>query len=84
MGGTSLGASTLQPTGEHPGQTGLKITALAVEDAAKILSAAAGRAISVAMIREDIEAGAPTNADNTINLVQYAAWLVGEVARRGD
>jgi len=74
----------LQPTGEHPGQTGLKITALAVEDAAKILSAAAGRAISVATIREDIEAGAPLNPDGTLNLVQYGAWLVGEVARHGD
>ena len=74
----------MKQSGEHPGQTGLKITALAVEDAAKILSAAAGRAISLATIREDIEAGAPVNADGTLNLVHYAAWLVGEVARRGD
>ena len=32
----------------------------------------------------DIDAGAPTNGDGTINLVQYAAWLVKEMANRGD
>ena len=32
------------------------------------------------MIREDIAEGAPTNADGTLNLVHYAAWLVQEMA----
>jgi len=36
------------------------------------------------MLREDIDAGAPTNADGTINLVHYAAWLVKELTGRGD
>jgi len=36
------------------------------------------------MIRYDIEAGAPVNADGTVNLVHYAAWLAKETASRGD
>jgi hypothetical protein len=35
------------------------------------------------MLRADIDAGAPANADGTINLVHYAAWLVKEMGR-GD
>ena len=26
-------------------------------------------------VEKDLEAGAPTNADGTVNLVHYAAWL---------
>jgi len=32
----------------------------------------------VEMIREDIDDGAPLNADGTLNLVHYAAWLARE------
>lgn len=35
------------------------------------------------MVRADIEAGAPTNADGTLNLIHYAAWLAKEAAH-GD
>ncbi len=56
---------------------------LTVEQAARLLSAAGPRPISVAMLREDLDAGAPTNADGTINLVHFAAWLVKEMGR-GD
>ncbi len=57
-----------------------KITALTLAQAAKILAAAGSRRITEAMVRADIDAGAPTNADGTVNLVHYAAWLVREVA----
>jgi hypothetical protein len=57
--------------------------ALAVPDAARLLSKAGGILVTETMIRADIEAGAPTNADGTINLVHFAAWLVRELAR-GD
>ena len=53
-----------------------KITALTPGQAAKILSAAGQRRITETMIQADIEAGAPTNADGTINLIHYTAWLV--------
>ncbi len=57
-----------------------KITALTPAQLARILAAAGSRRITEAMVRADIDAGAPTNADGTINLVHYTAWLVREVA----
>jgi len=50
-------------------------TALTVAQMAKVLSAAGGRRVTEAMVRADIDAGAPTNPDGTLNLVHYAAWL---------
>jgi hypothetical protein len=55
--------------------------ALALCDAARVFSAAAGATIDVAMLEADIAAGAPANADGTLNVVHYAAWLVREIAR---
>lgn len=57
--------------------------ALALEDAARLLAKVGGPSISESMLREDLAAGAPMNADGTINLVHYAAWLVREMGR-GD
>jgi hypothetical protein len=51
------------------------------EQAAKLLSAAAKVRVPVEQIAADLEAGAPQNADGTINLVHYAAWLVKEMGR---
>lgn len=59
-------------------------TAIAVADAARLLSAAGGRSVTPEQIEADIEAGMPTNADGTINLVRYAAWLVKEMSAGGD
>jgi hypothetical protein len=56
---------------------------LSIEQAGKLLSAAYRERIQVAKIQEDIDAGAPTNADGTINLVNYAAWQAEEMGR-GD
>ena len=58
--------------------------ALRIEDAARLLTKAGGRIISEKMLREDIDAGAPTNHDGTINLVHYAAWLVQQMSGRTD
>ena len=58
--------------------------ALGVADAARLLSAVGGQRIGVEMIEADVAAGAPTNADGTINLVHYAAFLVKEMATIGD
>jgi len=54
-------------TAEHAQQ--LNPAALIPEDAARMLG------ISPDMMQADLDAGAPTNADGTINLVHYAAWL---------
>jgi len=57
--------------------------ALALADAARLLAKVGGPSITEAMLRDDVADGAPTNADGTINLVHYAAWLVKEMGR-GD
>ncbi len=54
---------------------------LTVDQAARLLSAASPRPVTVAMLRADIDTGAPTNADGTMNLVHYAAWLAREMGR---
>jgi hypothetical protein len=57
---------------------------LAPDQAAKILSAAAKIHIPVEQILEDRTHGAPCNADGTINLMHYAAWLLKEMGRGSD
>lgn len=47
----------------------LSPTALALADAARMLSMAAGATIDVTMLEADVVAGAPTNANGTLNLV---------------
>jgi len=60
----------------------LNPTSLAIADAALLLTKAGGQTVSVAMIEADLAAGAPANADGTINLVHFAAWLAREMANR--
>ena len=57
--------------------------ALRLDVLARILSAAGPKVVTVDMLQADIDAGAPTNADGTINLVHYVAWLVKEMGH-GD
>lgn len=61
----------------------LSPTSMTFADAAKLLSVVGGSPVTEDMLREDIGLGAPANADGTLNIVHYAAWLVREVAR-GD
>ena len=56
-------------------------TRLPIEQAAKLLSAAYRERIDALKIQEDIDSGAPTNSDGTINLVNYAAWQSEEMGR---
>ena len=49
--------------------------ALAGAEAARLLAKASSEPVTEAMIRGDIDDGAPTNPDGTVNLVHYAAWL---------
>lgn len=44
--------------------------------AAELLAREGQPKITTAMIEADVQAGAPTNPDGTINLVQYAAWIL--------
>ena len=54
---------------------------LRLSDAARLLSAASGQAITAEKLEQDVVLGAPTNQDGTLNLVHFAAWLVKEMAR---
>lgn len=62
----------------------LNPSAMSIADAARVLSRIGGQAVTEQMLRADIDAGAPTNRDGALNLVHYAAWLVKEMASRGD
>ena len=62
----------------------LSPSGLSLEQAARVLAAVGARYATVENIRRDIQAGAPVNADGTVNLVHYAAWLAKEMAARGD
>lgn len=48
---------------------------------AKLLTDAARQRVTVAALKADVAAGAPTNPDGTMDLVAYAAWLL---ARRAE
>jgi hypothetical protein len=56
-------------------------SALTVLDLVRMLAKVGGHGVSEEKVREDLAAGAPTNADGTVNLVHYGAWLVKEMGR---
>lgn len=62
------------PAGANP-------TRLTHPQFAELLSKMSKREVSVKEIKEDIEHGAPTNEDGTINLIHYCAWLVGQAKK---
>jgi hypothetical protein len=65
---------------QDPEKQSLSLAALTVADLAKLLTRVNGQPVPVSMIEADLAAGAPANADGTINLVHYAAWHAREVA----
>lgn len=66
-------------TGPEPGQA---ITRLSIDRLAVLLRAAGGTTVDAERIRADIAAGAPVNADGTVSLIAYGAWLVQALALR--
>ena len=75
------------PPPQDPGASGgagaLSPSAMTLQQAARVLAAVGARYATVENLCRDIEAGAPVNADGTVNLVHYAAWLAQETDR-GD
>ena len=55
--------------------------ALSLADAASLLAKVGFPSTTEAMLQRDLDAGAPTNSDGTLNLVHYASWLVKEMGR---
>jgi len=72
------------PSPAAQGMSRLNPGALSVADAARVLSRMGGKAVTEEMLRADIDDGAPTNPNGTLNLVHYAAWLVKEMSAGGD
>jgi hypothetical protein len=68
--------STIEGTDER-----VDPSALTPEQLARVLRASRARMATAATVHDDIDDGAPTNADGTLNLVHYVAWLVRELAR---
>ena len=64
------------------GKPSLNPTSLTVADAARLLTKAGGQPVTTNMLEADLADVAPVNADGTINLVHYAAWLVREASSR--
>ena len=77
-------APSSQPAGSGQGMSRLNPAAMPVADAARVLTRLGGKPVTEAMLRADIDAGAPTNTDGSVNLVHYAAWLVKEMSAGGD
>ncbi|MBX3408247.1 MAG: hypothetical protein KF869_15960 [Phycisphaeraceae bacterium] len=48
--------------------------ALRIEDLVRLLRAVGSARAEEHLVRADLDAGAPVNADGTINLMHYAAW----------
>ena len=59
-----------------------KLGALTVDQVAGLLRSAGGPSITTERVRLDISAGAPVNADGTVNLITYGAWLIRELAQK--
>ena len=70
-------------SGEEPRKP-INPAALAPADAARLLAKVGGRSITEAALRDDVAHGAPTNADGTLNLIHYAAWLLRGMGRGGE
>ena len=54
--------------------------AMSKADLARMLSRVGNWPITVTMIEADVANGAPFNSDGSMNLIQYTAWLVKELA----
>jgi hypothetical protein len=65
----------------HNPEAKLDPTALALPDAVRLLTAVGQSGVTLEMLEADVAAGAPTNADGTINLVTYTAWMLLEMSR---
>lgn len=74
--GAGAPAAVMPPPAPHVARpTAPSLTMLTVEDLVRLLRIMGSAAASAELVRADIEAGAPTNADGSINFVHYAAWL---------
>ena len=62
----------------------IRLTALSKEALVRLLKNAGSSTISAETLEADIAAGAPVNADGTVSLVEFAAWLCREEEDHAD
>ena len=62
----------------------LKITALTVTQAAKVLASAYGRRVTEEQVRQVAEEAQILRADGTFSLIEYVAFLAGQMAGGND
>lgn len=53
----------------------LNPAAMKLADVAKLLTAASGQPVSESLVQAAIDSGAPVDANGSINLVEFIAWL---------
>ena len=56
----------------------VKLTEIRKEDLLVLLKKSGSRKATKETIEADIAAGAPLNSDGTVNIIEYAAWLIKE------
>ena len=49
-----------------------------------VLRRAGSRTVSLDKLEADIAAGAPVNADGTVNILKYIAWIAKELGDDGQ
>ena len=54
------------------------------EDFVTAMRRSGSRTITLERLEEDIEAGAPVNADGTVNILNYVAWVAREIGDDGQ
>lgn len=53
-----------------------RIAKLTKEELVRLLKSQGSRTITEETLSANIEAGAPVNEDGTVNLIEYAAWIL--------
>lgn len=59
----------------------LRLTAIPADRVPEILHRAGARNADAETVEADVTAGAPVNADGTMNLIEYTAWHIREMQR---
>lgn len=57
---------------------------IAKEDFVTAMRRAGSRTITLERLEADIAAGAPVNADGTVNILNYVAWVAREIGDDGQ
>lgn len=59
-------------------ETKVSLAALTLEQAEKLIRKSGSSTMTQEVLKKHIHMGAPTNADGTINILHYVAWLIKE------